>query len=139
MGWPITNQTDGGGGMKPTPGVRAKMCAAWVERRKRGVSPETRAKISASGKGKKHSASWVEAQRQTLLGKPLSAERKAKIRLSQLGEKSHSAKLNNSKVREIRQKYAAGGVLQIELAAKYGVSDCTISQVVNYKVWRHVK
>lgn len=138
-GWPLTNQTDGGGGVRPTEEVRAKMRAAWVERRKQGVSPETRARMSASKKGKKHSVAWVETQRQTLLGRSLSVATKAKIRAAQLGEKSHCAKLNDNEVREIRRRYAAGGVLQQELANEYGVADCTVSQIVNCKTWGHVR
>lgn len=47
------------------------------------------------------------------------------------------AKLTRAQVDEIRVRYAAGGVTQLELADEYGVADAYISQVVNYKTWRN--
>jgi hypothetical protein len=49
----------------------------------------------------------------------------------------HLAKLDEEKVRLIRRLYA-GGVLQQELADRFGVVNQLISAVVNRKVWAHV-
>lgn len=49
------------------------------------------------------------------------------------GERNHRARLSNAQVREIRQRYAAGGLKQADLAAAYGVSIPAISTVVTGK------
>jgi HNH endonuclease len=49
-----------------------------------------------------------------------------------------SKKLDESKVREMRALYA-GGALQKDLAAKYGISAPTVSGIVSGPHWRHVK
>ncbi len=54
------------------------------------------------------------------------------------GEKNGSAKMTNEQVRDIRRRYAAGGVLQHTLAVEHGVADCTISQIVNRKKWPRI-
>lgn len=46
-------------------------------------------------------------------------------------------KLNEAKVREIRARHA-GGVTQTELAADYGISSSTMSQVITGKRWADV-
>lgn len=48
------------------------------------------------------------------------------------------AKLDEDKVREIRRRYAEGGVTQVGLAAEYGVSDYAIWSIVNRRTWQHV-
>ena len=47
------------------------------------------------------------------------------------GETSPSAKLTDAQVTEIRERYAAGAVLQRELAAEFGVCCPTISMIIN--------
>ena len=54
------------------------------------------------------------------------------------GESSGMSKLTNQAVREIRERYAAGGVTQQQLADVYGVSQSKISDVVNRRTWRHL-
>lgn len=46
--------------------------------------------------------------------------------------------LNDDTVREIRTRYAAGGITQTQLAIEYGVTNGQISRVVNRKKWKHV-
>jgi hypothetical protein len=55
------------------------------------------------------------------------------------GERSGQAKLNADKVREIRQRYAAGGVSQGVLGAEFGVSGVAISCIIRRKTWMHVE
>jgi hypothetical protein len=54
------------------------------------------------------------------------------------GTRHGSAKLTDSDVIEILRRYAAGGVLQRELAAEYGVSRATIAHIIGRKTWRHL-
>lgn len=49
------------------------------------------------------------------------------------------ARLTEEDVREIRRAYAAGGITQDELAARYGVGRRTIGDIVARKTWQHVE
>lgn len=55
------------------------------------------------------------------------------------GEKNPFSVLTNSKVRDIIRKYSTGNFTQMELAEEFGVSQRTISLVVNRKSWGHVE
>lgn len=57
---------------------------------------------------------------------------------SNRGEQHPLAKLSAGDVEEIRRRYAAGGILQKELAGEYGVSREAISRVVRADDWKHV-
>lgn len=48
------------------------------------------------------------------------------------------AKLNDQAVRDIRRRYAAGGVRYADLAAEYGISKTNICDVVRGSIWKHV-
>lgn len=52
------------------------------------------------------------------------------------GEQHWAAKLTWADVRAIRAAYAAGGVTLATLAARYGVSQMTLSDVVRGRHWR---
>ena len=54
--------------------------------------------------------------------------------LSQKGDRNHSSKLSWRQVREIRQARSAG-VKGKDLAISYGVSQATISEIVNFRHW----
>jgi len=54
-----------------------------------------------------------------------------------LGERNGHAKLTNSRVLVIREE-AIDGISQTQLARLFGVSQRTISDVVNRKLWTHV-
>ncbi len=54
------------------------------------------------------------------------------------GERSGSAKLTEEKVREIRDRYAAGETDQHNLANEYGVGHANISAIVLRKTWKHI-
>lgn len=54
------------------------------------------------------------------------------------GESHPKAKLNSSKVKNIRDEYATGTHTLGTLASKYGVSDSTISNIVLRITWRHL-
>jgi hypothetical protein len=54
------------------------------------------------------------------------------------GEAKYSSVLTEDDVREIRRRYADGGVFYKELAAAFGVSPPLICRIVNRKKWAHV-
>lgn len=54
------------------------------------------------------------------------------------GERHGCARLTESDIHAIREAYAVGGVMQIELAERYGVASGTISKIVLRKNWKHV-
>lgn len=54
------------------------------------------------------------------------------------GARNGQSKLSDEKVREIREKYAAGGLTQAELAVQYGVHRTAISKIVTRNDWKHV-
>lgn len=54
------------------------------------------------------------------------------------GEQNGQAKTTADGVRQIRARYAAGGILQRELAVEYGMSREQISAIIRRVDWRHV-
>ena len=54
------------------------------------------------------------------------------------GEAVGCAKLTDESVREIRRRYAAGGISQIALAREFGVTKSTAGCVIRRKNWNHV-
>ena len=53
------------------------------------------------------------------------------------GERTGGSKLTEAKVREIRQRYAAGGCTQKQLGYEFGVTQAAIWFVLN-RTWTHV-
>lgn len=58
-------------------------------------------------------------------------------RVSRPGSKHHNAKLTEAVVIEIRLRYEAGEK-QKDIAAEFGVSRPTISEVCTRKLWSHI-
>jgi sugar (pentulose or hexulose) kinase len=54
------------------------------------------------------------------------------------GENQHSAKLTESNVRDIRRRYASGGISYQRLADEYGVTQRAIICVVQRITWKHI-
>lgn len=54
------------------------------------------------------------------------------------GEDNPSSRLTADAVRDIRARYAAGGITQQALADEYGVSQVLVGVVVRRKGWRHI-
>jgi DNA-binding transcriptional regulator YiaG len=54
------------------------------------------------------------------------------------GEGHPEAKLTAPQIREIREKYAAGGVTQKELAQEYSVSRALLGLIIQRKRWAHL-
>jgi hypothetical protein len=54
------------------------------------------------------------------------------------GEDNNKSKLSEENVIEIRNTYAMGCFTQTEIAIAYNVTCANISEIVNYKTWKHV-
>ena len=55
------------------------------------------------------------------------------------GSLHHKAKLTEEQVREIREKYAAGGVSYWKLALEYDINSTdTIRQIIIRRTWTHI-
>lgn len=52
------------------------------------------------------------------------------------GERHGCAKLNEGKVRELRARYAAGGVTQRELAREYRITQAQVSLIIRRENWK---
>jgi DNA-binding MarR family transcriptional regulator len=55
-----------------------------------------------------------------------------------LGSRNSHAKLTESDVRTIRERYQAGGVSMQQLATDFGVCRSSISMIINRVVWAHI-
>lgn len=65
------------------------------------------------------------------------ADMKAKLR-SASGEHHPWAKLTDEQVRTIRERYAAGGITQPQLATEYGIHNSQVSRIIRRITWRAV-
>jgi hypothetical protein len=65
------------------------------------------------------------------------ADRNGKGRYSH-GEQHRDAKVTADQVREIRRRYAAGGVSQTALGREFGLSQHSIWQIVRNVTWKEV-
>jgi hypothetical protein len=54
------------------------------------------------------------------------------------GETNGNAKMTADRVRAIRERYDAGGILLRELAAEFSCPLGTVHQIITRKTWRHV-
>lgn len=54
------------------------------------------------------------------------------------GQNHHKAKLTDDMVREIRGRYAAGGVSHRALAREYGVTKPVITYIIHRRIWKHI-
>lgn len=54
------------------------------------------------------------------------------------GARQHMAKLDDDKVRNIRELYEQGNISKKQLAERFGVSATSIDDVVKFKSWKHV-
>lgn len=54
------------------------------------------------------------------------------------GEEHPNSLLTDSSVRELRRRYAAGGITQENLAREYGIDQTTVSDIVRRRSWKHL-
>ena len=83
----------------------------------------------AGGTRRQNMADMLKKQRDVWNTKPERMRR---------GERSPNAKLSQAQVEEIRRRFSAGGVMKVELAREYGVTDVLIGKIVRGESWRHV-
>ena len=55
-----------------------------------------------------------------------------------VGARNGKAKLSEAAVREIRRRYAEGGITHSALAAEYGIAAQGIARIVRGELWTHV-
>jgi hypothetical protein len=55
------------------------------------------------------------------------------------GERQGLAKLTEIAIRQIRRRYAAGGITQQALATRHGVSLSALHDVITGRTWKHVE
>lgn len=69
-----------------------------------------------------------------------SEEERKKRSIKLQGSKSYMAKCTEELIEEIRLEYmkCVGKIKNKDLAKKYNVSECIISDVINHKTWKHV-
>lgn len=60
-------------------------------------------------------------------------------RLYQRGEHRHNTCLDDHMVKVIRNEYQTTGILQRELAKKYGMTQSGMSSLLSGKTWKHVQ
>jgi hypothetical protein len=65
------------------------------------------------------------------------ADKLAKNRQAK-GENAGGAKLTQEKVKEIRDRYAAGDVSTYQLAREYGVNNVNVWYIIKRQTWKHV-
>ena len=124
----LTNATDGGEGVSGLPPeTRERLSAA---QRGKKHSAETRARMSAAHKGRPLTAECRENMRKVALGRKISPAAREKMRASHL-------KLTIDQVVEIR-RLLAEGISQSRIAPRYGVSNGTISNINIGRTYRGI-
>lgn len=61
------------------------------------------------------------------------------LRKGMKGEKSPASKLKERDILKIRKLYKTGKYTQKEIGRKFNVVDSTISEICNYKIWKHIE
>jgi hypothetical protein len=141
-GWPLTNMTAGGEGLlDPSPELRQQRAErmrgnhiADGNRNAAGARSEAfRHRMAESARvTKNHSGHALSAETRKVISEKLMGHETVK------GEDNGQARLTVERVREIRMRYAAGGISHRTLAQEYGVRHETIRKVVNRETWQHV-
>lgn len=100
------------------------------------VTAETKAKMSKSQRGKKHTAEHNEKIGKAGLGKKHSDESIIKMQNAQLGEKHGGSKLSNAQREEIVCKYETGKYTYKSLGKEYGICAPQAHRINNDRRWR---
>lgn len=117
QGWPLTNSTSGGDGVPDlSPESRARIEAAW---RGRKHKPETLALYSEIRRGRRHTDANKERMRGIMRGREITWGAQISRALR---------KLSDDQIRTIRRRLANGD-RQLALASEYGVNKGTISNI----------
>lgn len=52
------------------------------------------------------------------------------------GERNRAHKLTATQVRELRERYARGGIRQVDLGREYGICQAAVGYIVRREIWR---
>lgn len=117
LGWPLTNNTEGGDGVVGlAPESRERIRQAWIGRKH---SPESLIRIGNASRGRVKPESAKEVMRAKMTGRKITWISKVSAALSKLSPQDQ---------KDILDAIAAGELVK-DLAAKYGVDRTTISKV----------
>lgn len=117
LGWPLTNNTDGGDGVvNLPPETREKMRLTWLGRKHK---PETLIKLSKASKGRIKTQEMRDAMSEKMKG-----------RIITWGDKVSEAtkKFTQEQVNEIKIRLDSGE-LGVDLSKEYGVHRTTLSKI----------
>jgi hypothetical protein len=118
-GEPLTNGTSGGDGVPDlSPESRARIVATWKGRKHR---PESLAKIGAASRKRRHTPEWRAYMSRVLAGRQFSPEHRALL-------SKRLRKLTDEQVRDARRRLAAGDTCSA-IARDYGVDKGTLSNL----------
>lgn len=103
------------------------------------LSAETRAKISATIAGRKHSAKEIDAMKAAWALRKQDRCSFPEMARDQRGEKSSAAKLTDAEIAEIRRVHSSmRGSGYRSLAKRFRVDPGTIRNIVKRKTWGHI-
>lgn len=108
------------------------------EVQKKKISESNKGRISPM-KGKNHSLETIKKIREWSRLNPLSNEQKKHLASFHIGEKNNSSKLNEQKVKEIREKYDSLQFSLKDLGKEYQISRSVVHKIVKFKLWKHIK
>jgi hypothetical protein len=124
-------QIDGAGGPRTVYKVHRLVCAAF-----HGPSPEGRPMaLHGNGIPSDNRASNLRWGNQRENTADALMHGTARVPAARRGQTSPRAKVTDAQAREIRQRYEAGGVRQVDLGAEYGISARTVSGIVRGVRW----
>lgn len=76
--------------------------------------------------------------RHELLTRTLAAKGRNKVN-GLKGEDSNYHVLTSQQVKDIRQRYATEKITQEALGKEYGIHQTHVSDIVRYRLWKHIK
>lgn len=117
LGWPLTNNTDGGDGVPGLPQeTRERMASVW---RGRKHTPDALAKMAAASSGRQHGAETRQRMSDSHRGREIKW-------IGKIAEKLR--KFSPDQVESIKRRIEAGAGTQV-LASEFGVHRTTISKI----------
>lgn len=141
-GWPLTNMTEGGEGIVSPSDELCRQRSRWMTGKRNAIgkrSVEFRRKKAIAAKGN-HNALGHKVS--DLSRKGISKNLKEyyfnggeAVR----GEENGQSKMTADQVRELRKKYASGGVSMRGLANDYPITYSTVRNIIHRKYWRHIE
>ena len=107
------------------------------EETKQKQSEAAKSRFSSEGARRQHSIACKGVKKKEGSGEKQSKIMRESCRV--LGANNPKAKLNEEKVREIRQLYTSGGYTYKQIGELYGVTHYAIADVITRRKWSHVE